>query len=101
MGIVDIIGEVGYQCRSRSQALEPIPEEGWNPDQAVMIRPAQYMLFQSALAGRALPGIIENQPDFAHGDGKVLGHHPVALPGLDRPGEDEGEINFPESLKEG
>jgi hypothetical protein len=58
------------------------------------------MLLQSAPAGRALPGIIENQPDLAHRHGKMLGHHPVALPGLDHPGEDEGEIDFPEPLEE-
>ena len=92
-GIVHYAGAVGDDSRFSADAFEAVPDQRWNGDQAIVVRPEKDFL-DLAFGRAACTIIVEYKLDVAVGNGVVQDHALVQMPGLDGAWINAGKIDF-------
>ena len=99
LGVVRLIGAVGYHRYLASNFLESVPQHRRNMNQLVMLRASKLVFCNFSMGAGRGPTVVDDQPDFPKRNCQVLGLSFVSLPCFEHSGVNFAEINLAELVK--
>tara|TARA_B100002003_G_scaffold184022_1_gene172306 strand:+ start:290 stop:871 length:582 start_codon:yes stop_codon:yes gene_type:complete len=99
LGVVRMIGTVGYHRYLAPNLLKSIPQHRRNMNQLVMPGASEFVFCGFPVGAGRRPTVVNDQSDFPKRNCQVLGLLFVSLPCFDHSGVNFAEINLAESVK--